>query len=252
MTGLRTLSVGEILDAAFTVFRKHFAALAAIVLVCSLVPLALDTYLSASGGKMANLPLALVYLVVAVVLNAIATGATVFIVAEHYLGRTITAGAAFQRAMPQMGAVIMCSLLMGVVVLFGFVVFIIPGFIALCGLIVAIPAVVLEPGLAPSAALSRSWALTQGHRWRIFGIFVVALVLVYLPTVAVYGVVELLVPSASGEGPMASNTAEIAASLAMIFLSPLIYCVLTVTYYDLRVRKEGFDLELLASSLQPA
>jgi len=27
---------------------------------------------------------------------------------------------------------------------------------------------------------------------------------------------------------------------------------MTVLYYDLRVRKEGFDLELLASSLQPA
>jgi hypothetical protein len=37
-----------------------------------------------------------------------------------------------------------------------------------------------------------------------------------------------------------------------LFIYPLFYCVLTVAYYDLRVRKEGFDLELLASSLQTA
>ena len=40
--------------------------------------------------------------------------------------------------------------------------------------------------------------------------------------------------------------------LVQMFIYPLFYCVLTVTYYDLRVRKEGFDLELLASTLQSA
>ncbi|HEX6668828.1 MAG TPA: hypothetical protein VF061_04690, partial [Gemmatimonadales bacterium] len=40
--------------------------------------------------------------------------------------------------------------------------------------------------------------------------------------------------------------------VVQILLYPLFYCVLTVAYYDLRVRKEGFDLEVLASTLQPA
>ena len=42
------------------------------------------------------------------------------------------------------------------------------------------------------------------------------------------------------------------AGVVQLFLYPLFYCVLTVAYYDLRVRKEGFDLEMLAASLQPA
>ena len=53
-----------------------------------------------------------------------------------------------------------------------------------------------------------------------------------------------------------SSTATIVAlaigGVVQLFIYPLFYCVLTVTYYDLRVRKEGFDLELLASSLQTA
>ena len=40
--------------------------------------------------------------------------------------------------------------------------------------------------------------------------------------------------------------------VVQMLLYPLLYCVLTVAYYDLRVRKEGFDLEVLASTLQPA
>jgi hypothetical protein len=42
------------------------------------------------------------------------------------------------------------------------------------------------------------------------------------------------------------------AGVLQLFLYPLFYCVLTVSYYDLRVRKEGFDLEVLAQSLQTA
>ena len=44
----------------------------------------------------------------------------------------------------------------------------------------------------------------------------------------------------------------VAASLIQLLIYPLFYCVLTVAYYDLRVRKEAFDLEVLASGLSPA
>jgi hypothetical protein len=32
-------------------------------------------------------------------------------------------------------------------------------------------------------------------------------------------------------------------------VQPLFYCVLTVAYYDLRVRKEAYDLELRAAGM---
>ena len=41
-------------------------------------------------------------------------------------------------------------------------------------------------------------------------------------------------------------------SLLQVLITPLFYCLLTVAYYDLRVRKEAFDLEVLASSLASA
>jgi len=34
-----------------------------------------------------------------------------------------------------------------------------------------------------------------------------------------------------------------------LLIYPVISCVFTVFYYDLRVRKEGFDLEMLSQAL---
>jgi hypothetical protein len=52
-----------------------------------------------------------------------------------------------------------------------------------------------------------------------------------------------------------AEAASIILGLALILqvlISPFVYCTVTVAYYDLRVRKEGFDLEILAARLQPA
>jgi hypothetical protein len=43
--------------------------------------------------------------------------------------------------------------------------------------------------------------------------------------------------------------AVIGMGLAFLFLYPFTSCVFTLFYYDLRVRKEAFDLEVLSKSL---
>jgi hypothetical protein len=198
----------------------------------------------------------MVYVLSLVVLSLIATGATVFIVSESYLGRPLTAREALRRATPYMGRILIASLLMALVIGLGFLLMVIPGIILGVGLAVAIPAVVLETGRSASGALSRSWELTRGSRWRIFGLGLTLFVLLYVPVVAISGLVAWLIPGGAAAGFGPSSTATIVAlaigGVVQLFIYPLFYCVLTVTYYDLRVRKEGFDLELLASSLQTA
>ena len=39
------------------------------------------------------------------------------------------------------------------------------------------------------------------------------------------------------------------SAFVSLFVYPVISCVFTLFYYDLRVRKEGFDLEILAKQL---
>ena len=252
---LRPLTVGEILDTSFTLYRRHFAALATVALVCTGLPLVLRLFLEAGGGLISNLSLAFLYGLSLVVLNLIATGATVFIVSESYLGRPITAREALHRATPHIGRILVCSMLMAFIIGLGYFLLVVPGVILATGLALAIPSVVLEPRSA-SAALSRSWELTRGSRWRIFALAFTLLVLLYIPVVAVTGLLAVALPQASGErfGPATVSTVAAIAigGVVQMFIYPLFYCVLTVTYYDLRVRKEGFDLELLASTLQSA
>jgi uncharacterized membrane protein len=252
---LRPLSVGEILDVSFTLYRRHFVPIAKVALVCSGIPVLLSLFLDASGGMLANLPLALVYYLVFAALSAVATGATVFIVSESYLGGELEAGPALARAAPLMWRLIVCSILIALIVFVGFLMFFFPGIILMCGLMLAFPAMVLEPGSTPTASLARSWQLTRGSRWRMLGLLLTLLVLLYVPIVAIGGVLSLLTPSGAitpARSAFRIGLIPLAAmGVVQIFVYPLFYCVLTVAYYDLRVRKEGFDLEVLAAALRP-
>ena len=254
---LRPLSVGEILDVSFTLYRRHFAPLATVALVCAGVPMVLNLFLQSAGGLLSNLPLLAFYYVVFAVLNSIATAATVFIVSESYLGRPVGAREALRRAAPYFGRILVCSMLLALVVGLGFLLMVIPGIVLATGLVLAIPTLVLEPGAGASASLSRSWELTRGSRWRMLGLIVTLLVLLYVPIAAIGGVFALFLPQMTRVGVLgpASTGALVAVALTGLiqtFIYPLFYCVLTVAYYDLRVRKEGFDLEVLAATLQTA
>jgi uncharacterized membrane protein len=250
-TSLRPLSVGEILDVSFTLYRRHFAPLGTIAVLCSGFPTLLGLYIKASGGVHYNLGLTALYYVTFTVLSSIATAATVFVVSESYLGRPMTAAQALRRATPLLSRLIVCSLLIAIVVAFGTLLLIVPGVVFFCGLLLAFPSLVLEPRNTPTGALSRSWFLTRGARWRMFWLLVTMVALIYVPLVGLGTVASLVLPKGSPGPDLGLLTLAIAGVVQML-LYPLFYCVLTVAYYDLRVRKEGFDLEVLASTLQPA
>jgi glycerophosphoryl diester phosphodiesterase family protein len=250
---LRPLSVGEILDVSFQLYRRHFPALAMVALICSGLPVVLSSYIQASGGMQQHFSLFLVYYAMVLILSSIATAATVFIVSESYLGRPLGAFEALSRAAPLLWRIIACSFLLGLLLMVGFILFLIPGLILLCGLMLAFPALVLEPGISARAALSRSWQLTRGSRWRMLGLLVTLLLLLSIPYIALSSLAAIILSGAEPGSPMVGGLMVIVtAGLMQVFLYPLGYCVLTVAYYDLRVRKEAFDLEVLAQTLQTA
>ena len=52
--------------------------------------------------------------------------------------------------------------------------------------------------------------------------------------------------------PVSPLARQIVNPVAQLFVSPLVLIVLTVLYYDQRVRKDGFDLEVATRELAPA
>jgi hypothetical protein len=96
------------------------------------------------------------------------------------------------------------------------------------------------------AALSRSWELTKANWWRLFGILLLFYVLQFAVSAALssFAALSALVPS-----DWAGTTLAVQVIVRIGFsavLAPLYPLVLTLLYFDLRVRHEHLDLEMLA------
>lgn len=243
---LRPLSLGELLDTSFAVYRTLFAQLLLVAVLTNGLPNVLGVYVEFAGGIQENLLFWLGTLLFSMVLGAIGVAATTFIVSDHYLGDSLTAGAAFGRAAPHVISLVLLSIVASFLIGLGLLLLVIPGLIAMCGLAVAPASLVLERLPNATAGLSRSWELTKGFRWKVLGTLIVVAILMIVPSVAI-GVVATIFGAAGG-API-----EVMGSIVVVVLgvliSPFYYVALTVLYYDLRVRKEGFDLEVLAGAL---
>jgi len=57
---------------------------------------------------------------------------------------------------------------------------------------------------------------------------------------------------ATAVNPVFEPVSTVLLAILLLLYYPLLTCVFTLFYYDLRVRKEGFDLEVLAAQLSGA
>lgn len=116
-----------------------------------------------------------------------------------------------------------------------------------CGYGTTTPIVVLEDLSSSFDAFGRSWELTRGARGKVFGTVAVAwLMSQFLPQMVVGGVGGVL--GAAGNTSL-QPLFVVVASLLSIVLAPILPCALTLLYYDLRVRREAFDLQVLSDQL---
>ncbi len=116
-----------------------------------------------------------------------------------------------------------------------------------CGYGVTTPIVVLEDLSSSFDAFGRSWELTRGARGKVFGTVAVAWLLSqFLPQMVVGAISGVL--GATGNVSL-QPLFVVLASLLSIVLAPILPCALTLLYYDLRVRREAFDLEILSQQL---
>jgi hypothetical protein len=101
----------------------------------------------------------------------------------------------------------------------------------------------------PIASLRRSWQLSTGFRWRIVGLVVLIIVLFMVLLFLMLFVIGVIVAANQTAGAIAIFIALFAA---VPLWMPLFFGTMTVLYYDLRVRKEGFDLQLATEALPRA
>lgn len=275
MVELKPMDIGEILDGGMTIYRRHFGLLLRFAVIALWLPLSLNIYVEISGGPQQHIGMYLLFYLTQYFGALFLTAGAVAIISDSYLGTRPTLGHAMSvgagKILPLWGVGLGKGLLVGLIVgvatviasallpLFirgGGVVGVVFGLAALlgvfglaafvlCGYAVTTQVVVLEPLDGAFDSFGRSWELTKGFKWKVFSIGLIVFIILYAPIFALGFAVGLMRVS----DPQTSATLAVISALIPIVLTPLLACVFTLMYYDLRIRREGFDLQVLSQQL---
>jgi len=283
MPGLRPLGLGEILDVGIKLCVRHWRTLAlcvvwlvipvqilSVLVLLSVAPDALDpTAESASTNDETSffVAQAIVYLLQGLV-YAISTAACFKAVSDAYLGSTPSARRSLRfgaRRLPKLLALafvviglfaVIAIAVTGLGAAFG------PGVLVLLFLLLMVPfvwfaiswslatPVLLFEAAGPIRSLRRSFALVKGRWLKVAATLFVGMFLVGFLSSILEGILVLLPALAAGGNEVVLAFATVVAgTIGSVVTTPFSAAVIALLYFDQRVRKEGFDLELLAAGI---
>ena len=263
---LRPLSLGEILDRTFSLYRNHFALFIGITAIPQLLVLALHlaqlfifgyvgttsvdpARTALSGGMAATAVLSgLLAAIVYIAAYLFAQGGTVYAVSDLYLGRPATIGQSLGRMRGEAMNLFGVTLLNGIAVGVGLLLLVIPGIWLACRLLVCVPAALLE-NLGARDSLERSYRLTEDNAGRSFVIYLVYFVVAMIAAAIFTYPAAFMVGFSTMRHPEAVRMwvafTQVGSSIAEIVGTPILLIATAIFYYDLRVRKEAFDLQIM-------
>jgi len=141
--------------------------------------------------------------------------------------------------------------LMYVLILGGFILLVIPGIWVGLRTCVAIPAAMLE-NLAARPSVGRSIRLTERSAGRAFLIFLLVIFITWVASLVFelpIGILSVVYHKEPVVLLLLSQLRHIGTFLAGTLVGPLGPIAFVLLYYDLRVRKEAFDLQLMMVNL---
>jgi len=257
---LKPKGIGEIFARALDLYGKHWARLMAITAIVT-VPITLLQYYLFDVIR-ADLPgheelerlgiegvpstfwrataASAVLGIVSIFIYQVLVGAVARSAAGITLGRDLGIGDAYRFGYARLWSILLVGVLVGLAVLAGFVLLVIPGFFVMTRLFASVPTLVVE-GKKGRQALRRSWSLVEGHGWRVFGV----ILLVGL----ISGLVSSVFAITTDQGWF---TQAVAAALGGVVTGPFVAIVGMLTYLDLRTRKQPLTLPDLQQEFDAA
>ena len=188
-----------------------------------------------------------------IAVSAVSHAATVIAVSEVHLDRPAGVMDSFSKVKGRIAEVIGLSFSVGFLVALGCIALIVPGVLLAVRWSLAVPALVLE-NKDIGDAMSRSSDLTLGNRGRVFVIWLLFVILnigfdwlLHWPIEIAAGVsTKIALHHAAAGWEVASLVANF---LSACLVGPLATIAFSLVYFDERVRKEAFDLQLMMSTL---
>lgn len=172
-------------------------------------------------------------------------------ISESYLGHDLSVGDTYRFIWPKLLTLLGAGILVTLAVYAGILLLVVPGIIFGLWFALTTPAIIAED-LKATEGMKRSKRLAKGNLGKIFAVgflaglisgiinFIISYVGVFVSALIVQGNMTLTVIANSGFSMIGKILAMPITSAACILL-----------YYDLRIRKEGFDLEMLAREMEP-
>jgi hypothetical protein len=267
---LRPLSLGELLDRTFFLYRRHvllfagiaaipyFVALLAVVAAVVAFGIAIPFALPKPGHPMLTpaevSTMAGGFAIGGVLIYcafALSAGASAVAVAELYQGRKPSIWEALRRALSRIFSLLGVMILSIFITMAGFIFLIFPGIYLACRLSAGIAAAIIE-NVGPGRAISRSFHLTKSFAGRAFLIILLNAAVVYAAMFLVQLPLLVLV-QVNHDRPALAMTfavlAQVGNFISTVLVMPVLLVGFAVYYFDLRVRKEAFDLQVMMQSL---
>jgi hypothetical protein len=256
LAGLGMGGVEEIVDGAFVFYRRHFlACFAAVSLVQVPVSAGLTILLETAVRRIQDagtdndmLSRGVTYALVMVLPSAflsllasqIGTGAIAYLVGKACIGETVGVVESYRWALRKSLPLIGTAALIGFACIFGFFFFVVPAIIAFLVTFAAVPAVMLEDrGVLDG--IRRSYELATGSIGRVAAVRLI--VALFLGVCAAMGYVL--------SGTITENPGArlLLAQVPTLVAGPVDAVSMVLLYFDLRVRREGMDIERMAAVL---
>ena len=263
---MRPLSIGEILDAGIKVVLRHWkpfvTCIAGLVLpawilfmflLASIDPEAFE--IDPETGTTTEDPdatLLVGFLITAVVFFAtfmIGFVACFKVVTDAWLGNKPEVKRSLGFGLRRSPMALLLGIIMSIALFPAFLACLIPGIYLAVIWAVALPALLVERG-GPFKALGRSFNLIKGRWWATFALVLVGYLLVSIVGSVLQGVLVVIAGLAAPESLIVNAAAQVVGyTVSSVITYPYYATVITILYFDQRVRKEGFDIQLMAEGL---
>lgn len=244
--GARTsFRIGDQLSRSLSLLGRHFWMLILLALPTAVLSAIFGTAMDFGAGTgQERVPPGAVTIIVATLVGVVVSFAlyslcqamVVHAAVQAMRGRSVQLAETLSASLPRVVPVLLLSVISGILIMLASLALLIPGMMVMTMLFVSQPVCVVERR-GPIASMSRSAELTKGHRWRVFG-----MILLIILIQAVIGLV--LAALLRGAGSLAEEILTMAWNTLTMAFSAV---VCAVVYHDLRILKEGVDIEQIAA-----
>jgi hypothetical protein len=238
---LKQYSFGETIGKGFNLYFNNFISVVLVSILCQ-IPVAIlmgSMFSDLSRGTIGasyfyNMGL-LFFL--SIIVGAFLSAYIIHVVSGKFL-EIVPAGQynISRSILPYVFPIIGLSIVVGLVTMLGMILLIIPGIIIALGYSLATEVMVIEKQKI-GESMRRSWSLTKGKKWHIFLILLVSGIITICINQPLSWMLGLL--------KLDPQLTLYLGYLVSAITAPISACILVVVYFNIRIEKEGFNIEHL-------